>query len=112
MEQLLIDDMKSGPIQLEFLSILKGRSPKLFAEHKNLYKRLKAGEMGEKEVLYYFQKFGQPNWRYIHNYWANSNGVAESDLLVFTDTSCYVLEVKNYTGKFEYKNGATTIDGY
>ena len=112
MEQLLIDKMKSGPSQLAFLSILKVRSPKLFAEHTNLYKRLTAGKMGEEEVLHYFREFGQPHWRYIQNYWANSNGVAESDLLVFTNTSCYVLEVKNYTGKFEYENGATTIDGY
>ena len=108
----MIDEMKSGPSQLDFLSILNVRSPKLFAEHKNLYKRLTAGEMGEKEVLRYFQEYGQPHWRYVQNYWANSNGVAESDLLIFTDKSCYVLEVKNYTGKFEYENGVTTIDGY
>ena len=112
MEQLFIDEMKSGPSQLAFLSILKGRSPKLFEEHKNLYKRLTVGKMGEEEVLHYFWEFGQPHWRYIQNYWANLNGVAESDLIVFTDTSCYVLEVKNYTGKFEYENGATILDGY
>ena len=112
MEKIIFDEMKTGPSQQEFLGILNVRSPKLFVEHKNLYKRLVAGEMSEQEVLRYFIDYGEPHWRYVQNYWANSNGVAESDLIVFTDTSCYVIEVKNYTGKFDYMDGATTIDGY
>lgn len=112
MEKIIFGEMKTGPSQQEFLDILNVRSPKLFTEHENLYKRLTAGEMGEQEVLRYFMEYGEPHWRYVQNYWANSNGVAESDLIIFTDTSCFVIEVKNYTGKFDYMDGTTTIDGY
>lgn len=112
LEKLLVDEIKTVPSQKDILMVLNNRSPKLFFEYKSLYNRLIAGEIGEQEVLRYFEVYGKDHWSYIQNYWVDVNGVAESDLIIFTEKSCYVIEVKNYTGKFEYKDGVTTIDGY
>lgn len=100
------------PSQFTFLSALKKRSPELFSEYESLYQNLTIGEMGEQEVLRYFREYGEEHWQYLTNFWTNTNGVSESDLIVFTNKSCYVLEIKNYMGKFEYADGRTVIDGY
>lgn len=55
MEEVLMKDVAEGPTQLDFLTVLKSRCERIFSESERLYNRLQAGEMGEQEVVHFFQ---------------------------------------------------------
>ena len=111
MEEVLMKDVAEGPTQLDFLTVLKSRCERIFSESERLYNRLQAGEMGEQEVVHFFQRHGREHWYFIRNYWADMNGTFESDLILITRYAIYIFEVKNYTGLFEYNEGLSTING-
>lgn len=111
MEEILLKKFVEGPTQLDFLTILKSRCSEVFLESERLYNSLHAGEMGEQEVVRFFQQHGREHWRFIRNYWADLSGTFESDLILITRHLIYVIEVKNYTGIFKYNEGLSTIDG-
>lgn len=91
--------------QHDFLKVIDIRGNKAFAAQKNLYKSLHAGEMGEQTVLDYIAQYGDPSWTILRNIWINHFGNLECDLILITRHTIYVIEVKNYIGKFSYKNG-------
>lgn len=103
--------MASEPTTLDLLEILKYRSITFSNENNKLLDRLRKGEEGELEVLRFIKDYGRSHWKVIRNYWGDYNGRFESDLILFTDTDCYVFEIKNYVGSFEYKEGISSIDG-
>jgi len=100
------------PTQLDFYQILYYRGSSYFSKEKKLYKSLKAGAEGEQLVLDQLREHGRKHWIVLHNVWMDKDGQFESDLILITRHCIYVLEIKNYTGKFTYENGICMINHY
>lgn len=109
MEEIMLNE--AAPSQLNILQLLKQRSPAFFLPQETLYQSLFAGEMGELEVIDFFNTYGRNHWKYIRNYWGNLGGAFENDLSIFTNSQSYALEIKNYSGVFEYKDGLSKMNG-
>lgn len=97
-------------VQLEFLEFLAARS-KLSKKDEQLLERLRAGKMGEEIVLNYMNTFGARNWKVLQNIWVDYNGTFECDLILFTSNAIRLFEIKNYDGKFHYKDGSCFLNG-
>lgn len=93
------------PTQLDILRVINIRGSNVFAPQKNLYTSLSVGDMGEQTVMDYIAKYGDPSWVILRNIWLSHFGELECDLILITKHSIYVIEIKNYTGKFTYENG-------
>lgn len=110
-ELIFSKQVQSNPSELDILRILKYRNQELFLPHERLYYSLSAGKMGELEVINFFKEYGRAHWKFVSNYWGDLSGSFESDLTIFAGNQCRVLEIKNYTGVFEYKDGISRKDG-
>lgn len=100
------------PNRLEYLRELDKREAlKGQDELKQEFVRLETGVLGEQAVLDYLEKFGNENWIILKNVWLNHYGQFEIDILLITLTGIYIFEVKNYAGKFEYKDNQCFING-
>lgn len=93
------------PTMLDFLTVINIRGTNYFNDKKNLYKTVYDGKVGELRVIEYIQTYGNPNWIVLRNIWLNHFGNSECDLILITKYTIYVIEIKNYAGKFTYKNG-------
>jgi len=98
------------PTQLDFYRILYYRGSSYFSKKKKLYKSLQAGAEGEQLVIDKLKEYGRKHWIVLRNMWMNKNGQFESDIILITSHCVYVFEIKNYTGKFTYENGACLIN--
>lgn len=93
------------PNQLEFLQVIDRRGLTIFSEEKKLCKSLQAGVIGERKLLQYLVTFGSSHWVVLKNLWLKDFKKFECDLLLITKHCIYIFEVKNYQGKFSYKDG-------
>ena len=67
--------------------------------------RLLAGKMGEEEVVEVLKKYLPKEWLILRNVWLEIDGNrTEIDILVVAPKYYWVIEVKNYEGKFEYQD--------
>ena len=99
------------PTAFEFMDILYYRDENPSNENQKLFLSLQKGYLGELELLQFIKEYGLDHWRTITNYWGDYNGRFESDVILLTSMGCYIFEVKNYAGKFEYRGGHSYIDG-
>lgn len=67
--------------------------------------RLLAGKVGEEEVVRILKKHLPKGWLILRNVWLEIEGNrTEIDILIIGPKCWWVLEVKNYEGKFEYRD--------
>jgi hypothetical protein len=103
-----INQQSTLPTELDHLQIKTARG--YTNSDKDLFKLeiLQKGLAGEDKIIEMIEKFGKPNWTILRNKWLkiNENTEFEYDIILLTDHGVHPLEIKNYTGKFTYKNGA------
>lgn len=75
------------------------------------FAQVKRGDEGESWVFERLIEFGNPNWSIAKNFWLETHGVFESDALILTEIGLHHLEIKNYNGRLDFKNGNCLING-
>lgn len=113
MESLQICQHSMRNQQLTKLEILRelDKRKALPEDLENERIRLDMGNQGEQKVLSYIQQFGCEHWQVIPNLWLDYFGKFECDLLLLTTAGIYPFEIKNYTGKFEFRKSQCLING-
>lgn len=104
-QSILQKELSNLPTQLEFLEVVNHRGKDFYTKEKALYKSLKAGFDGQEKLVFYLEKYGQSHWTILQNVWLDYFGTFESDLILITNHSIYVFEIKNYSGTFIYDEG-------
>ena len=99
------------PNELEVLEVLSKRKFSQNHEDARKLKRLRAGAVGEEVVADYLNKYGRSKWLLMQNFWLDYFGTLECDGLLVARRDLYVLEVKNYSGLYEYENGLSKLNG-
>ena len=99
------------PTELEFSTIASHRNLHKTEDEKYKHKRLVKGAIGEEIVFEYLKTYGQKHWIVVRNLWQNYYGEFECDFAIFTGHKFYILEVKNYTGFFTFKDGISKRNG-
>lgn len=105
-----LDEIKDVPNELEVLEVMNKRSFSQNHEDARKLKRLRAGAAGEEVVADYLNKYGSSKWSLMQNFWLDYFGTLECDGLLLTGRDLYVLEVKNYSGLYEYENGISKLN--
>lgn len=95
-------------IQLE---ICERRGIILDNEAKKRLYSLSKGFEGERLVYEWFEEIIDSNTQLISDYWFHHGKNMQVDLLVIINNKWLVVEVKNYFGKFEYKNNECYLNG-
>lgn len=98
------------PTQLDIERIIDRRMLYRTPQEKNKLKWLEAGEEGEQIVLEYIKKYGKEDWLIVRNMWMSYGGPFEADFILLTNHGLYLIEVKNYTSDFSYKEGITSFN--
>lgn len=98
------------PSPLDFYTVAYRRNLIKSYKEKSIYSRLIAGIEGEEIVADYLKKYGKDHWVIIRNLWQDFMGTFESDLILFTSNHCYVFEIKNYNGIFNYQDGICKLN--
>lgn len=106
-----MDEIKDVPNELEVLEVLSKRKFSQNHEDVRKLKRLRAGAVGEEVVADYLNKYGRSKWLLMQHVWINYFGTVECDGILFTGKDLYILEVKNYSGLYEYENGLSKLNG-
>lgn len=88
-------------LQLEILTI---RHITLDEKQKLRHWLLNLGFIGEKEVDGWIHDFGDAFWMVVYDYWFYYQKKMQADFLIIKEKQWLLLEVKNFDGKFEYKN--------
>lgn len=96
---------------LQQLEICKIRQALLDKKMERDHYNSSEGYVGEAENFSWFKQFGSEFWHYYLNYWFNHGKLMEADMIVIAENRWLVVEVKNYKGLFEYKNGECFING-
>ena len=104
------ESMSINPTRLEWLRELNKRHV-LDKKMKEELTRLELGFKGEQDVLEMIKKFGNPNWRIIKNLWLKFYGNFECDIVLLTDMGLQTIEVKNYSGSYEYLHSQFLLNG-
>lgn len=73
--------------------------------------RNETGTEGERKFKTIFNQFGQRHWSFMQNLWLHDFADFECDYVLMTNHCVYVFEIKNYFGKFEYRNGECSSRG-
>ena len=105
-----LDEIKDVPNELEVLEVMNKRNFSQNHEDARKLKRLRAGAAGEEVVADYLNKYGSSKWSLMQNFWLDYFGTLECDGLLLTGRDLYVLEVKNYSGLYEYENGISKLN--
>ena len=74
-----------------------------FTNLRDEYLNLEKGVRGEKDFEKFLFENGNPHWVVLKNVWLDCKGKFECDFLVFTKAKGYLFEIKNYSGKYEYR---------
>ncbi|MGX7107685.1 nuclease-related domain-containing protein [Hutsoniella sourekii] len=91
-------------LTLQFLEILARRN--LLDEAKQRkYQWLKQGFEGELELVSLLEEFRLGQYQLIHDLALDYRGKFQIDFLLIFDSVIYLLEVKNYFGRFDYLPG-------
>lgn len=96
---------------LQQLVICKIRQALLDKKMERDHYNSSEGYVGEAENFAWFKQFGSEFWHYYLNYWFNHGKLMEADMIIIAENRWLVVEVKNYKGLFEYKNGECFING-
>lgn len=96
--------------ELTQLEILEIRKIILNERQKRRSWSLKLGFIGESEVELWLLKYGHKDWHIVQDYWFYYKNEMQADFLVVMEKQWLVLEVKNFDGKFEYKNHECIIN--
>lgn len=98
------------PTRLEWLRELNKRRT-LGKELEDELFRLERGHAGEQKVLEIIEKYGDPNWLILQNLWLRYFGNFECDMLLLTNYGLQTIEIKNYSGNYEYRHSQFLLDG-
>lgn len=79
-------------------------------QQRELY-QLELGQIGEERILKWVQEYGEAHWTIMQNVWLSHYGTFECDFILFTDHKIYLFEIKNYSRKFELRNGQCYLGG-
>lgn len=101
---------KQYPEKLDFEEIANRRGLINTQEEKTNSYLTVMGAEGESTVLDYLKRYGKSHWVVLQNFWQDYSGRFETDLILFTSHQGYAIEIKNYKGKFSYKDGVTKIN--
>lgn len=110
MEILQTKKASEWPTKLDMLEIVIRRSFQPDSNDVSELTRLRRGVEGEEIVLDYLEQYGRRHWKVIRNIWLDYYGVFESDFILFTRNSIQLLEVKNYNGIFQYRDGISKLN--
>lgn len=102
--------MEELPSDLEVLNELKKRV-ELNTELTHKLEQLESKDKGINRVLRLLEKYGKEHWMYMTDVAMDYHHMINCDLLIMTSTHVYTLEVNEYEGTFEFKKGASTLDG-
>lgn len=99
-------------IELIHLEYLNKRRISLDASKKRKLKYLTRGYQGEAEFLLWFKQYGSEHALVLPNYWFHDGKTMETDFLIITEGTWYAVDVKNFAGKFVYKNEECWLNDY
>lgn len=99
-------------IELIHLEYLSKRLITLDAGQKKKLKYLTRGFQGEAEFLLWFKNYGSKHAKIIPNFWFHEGKTMESDFLILTENTWHAVDVKNFAGKFEYKNNECWLNNH
>lgn len=99
------------PTELDSMRIKVQRGLANGKDDLDKLRRLDVGEEGERKLIQKLEEFGKSHWVLIRNLRLKEFTTFESDLVLATSHCVYVIEVKNYTGKFEYNQGDSYFNG-
>ena len=104
----ILEETAKEPTKLDLERIINQRI--IYPSKADFYslKNKEAGELGEQIVFNYLKQYGNDDWIVIKNMWMNYGGPFEGDLILLTNHSPYLIEVKNYDSDYMYKNGVST----
>ena len=94
-----------SPNEYDFLKIAIQRGLVTEQDEIAQFKRIESGRKGENAFAEIIKQFAQENWLFKRNLWLHDFSDFECDYLLITTHCVYVFEIKNYFGKFEYRNG-------
>lgn len=98
------------PSDLMVLDVLDKRGALDMSLKKEL-SWLSAKEEGFHKVMDALQEYGKEDWTYMNNVAIDYHGIITCDLLVMTSTHLYTLEINDFEGKFELKDGVSQLNG-
>lgn len=91
--------------EVEHLAMCSQRGLLLDGQSQHRLTRLLAGQLGEDEVVNILEQKLPDGWLILRNVWLLIDGNrTEVDILVIAPKFWWVIEVKNYEGKFEYRD--------
>jgi hypothetical protein len=90
------------PTRLDVLQELNKRQTLNQALTDELY-RLERGVLGEQAILQMIEEFGSSHWQVLPNVWLDYYGPFECDLILLTSAGVHPFEIKNYSGRYEYR---------
>lgn len=96
--------------RLDILQALDKREA-LDQNHKQELYQLELGHIGEERIMKWVKEYGEPHWTVMQNIWLSHYGTFECDVILFTDQKIYLFEIKNYSKKFDLKNGQCYLGG-
>lgn len=99
------------PSAFDFNRIIYKRSKVQTASAKKELYRLEMGHLGEEKLVEYLQTYGKKHWVVLKNVWLSDGRTFECDIILITSACVYIFEVKNFRGRFHYKNASSTLNG-
>lgn len=96
--------------KLDILRELDKREALDSNQQRELY-QLELGKIGEERIMKWLQEYGEPHWTIRQNIWLSHYGTFECDFILFTTYKIYLFEIKNYSRKFELRNGQCYLGG-
>lgn len=98
--------------ELQHLKMCKIRDALFTDVMKKRFYTLIRGYDGELVVYISVDEFGNPKWYVLTDYWFNVGNRNQADLIIITDSTWIVVEVKNYDGHFVYRNNQASLNGH
>lgn len=103
-------ELEKMPSDLMVLDVLDRREA-LDTSLKKQLSRLSAKEKGFHKVMDALRKYGKEDWTYMNSVAIDYYGIITCDLLVMTSTHLYTLEINDFEGTFELKDGVSQLNG-
>lgn len=98
-------NQQSQLTELEHLTACYHRGLLTTSKDQKYFYRRQSGNVGEQNLIELLLKYLPTNWKILRNVWLEIDGNrTEVDILVVAPKFWWGIEVKNYRGKFEYKD--------
>lgn len=104
--------MMKKSLELKYLEVLNNRQMLNTENVKNRYYKLILGYEGEREVYIWVKKYGSEDWLIFYDLWFEMGNGTQADFVVVSDTTWFLLEVKNYDGHFRYEQGVCWLNDF